>query len=265
MTLKAQGEASPEVSAVNIGYVGKNIAPRVRAVETAPLNYKQAPSGAGLERNVNAAGSPTSLLLPAVGQRRTSLPSTSALENNAAATLQYSKGFITARWNALDANEDPLLFKLEMKPKNSGMWQLLKDKVTDRYYAFDSTAFPDGEYTVRVTASDAPGNIPSEALASTLESEPFRIDNTPPEIMSVKQSEAGSECRVSFTARDALSWISKAEYSVDGADWVLLNPTDRVTDSQQLSYAFTTARGHFISLRVFDENDNVAVKQVAAQ
>ncbi len=47
-----------------------------------------------------------------------------------------------------------------MKPT----WKLLRDKIRERYYSWDSTAFPDGEYVVRITASDAPSNPPDQAL-----------------------------------------------------------------------------------------------------
>lgn len=261
LTMKAGSGKSPEVSAIDVAYLPKNVAPRFRAVEVAPLNYRQAPSGNNLERNLNAAGSPTSLTLPAVGQRRTSLPSQASLEGSSAATLQYNKGFLTVRWNATDANDDSLIYKLEIRPKGASAWQVLRDKLSDRYFSFDTTAFADGEYTVRVTASDEPGNVPADALTGSLESDSFRIDNTPPAIIDLKRN--GNQ--VSFTALDALSWIGKAEYSINGTDWVLLTPVNRVTDSQQLNYTFKAGPGQFFSIRVFDENDNVVVKQSAAQ
>ena len=230
LTLKAgateeqSNGASPEVSALDIAYLPKNIAPHVRAVETAPLNYREAPGNNLLERNVNAAGSPTALTLPAVG-RRTTIPSASSLDDSAAATLQYSKGFLTIRWSAGDANDDSLLYSVAIRRKGTTGWQMLHDKLTDRYYAFDSTAFADGEYTARVTASDAPGNIPSEALTGSLESDTFRVDNTPPELTGIKAVTNGSRREISFTAKDAASWINKAEYSKDGSDWTLLIPS----------------------------------------
>ena len=254
--------ASPEVSAIDIAYLPKNVAPRVRAVEVAPLNYREAPSNNSLERKVNAAGSPTTLTVPAVGQSASTLLSASALENASAATLQYSKGFLTLRWSAGDSNNDPLSFKVELRFKGATEWRLLQDKLTDRYYSFDTAAFPDGEYTARITASDLPGNIPSEALTTSLESDTFRIDNTAPEILDIKSEKAGSGRKISFTATDAGSWIQQAEYSMDGGDWVLLDPINRVTDSQTLSYRFSAKSGQLISVRVFDENDNVTVRQV---
>jgi hypothetical protein len=248
---------SPDLSVVDIAYLPKNVAPRILQVELAPFNYRQAPSNQSLERSVQPSGSPTSLTLPAVGQKRANPPSLS-LEGGGASTLQYSKGFVTTRWSASDINGDPLIYKVEIRGKNETVWRLLKDKLLDRYFAFDSSAFPDGGYRVRITASDAPGNTPADTLTSSMESDSFIIDNTPPEIVNLSVS--GS--KVNFTAKDALSWIDKAEYSIDGGDWVLLTPDNFVTDSQVLSYTISAKDGDLVAVRVFDEDDNAVVKQI---
>jgi hypothetical protein len=184
------------------------------------------------------------------------------LEAAGSATLQYRKGYITARWSASDANADPLEYKVEIKADHDSHWQLLKDKLDDRFYAFDSAALPDGRYKFRVTASDAPGNIPADALTGSLETDLFTIDNTPPEITNLTATAEGNELAVAFTAHDALSWIDKAEYSVNGGDWILVQPVGKITDSQTLNYKFKTPLGQTVAIRVFDENDNVIVKQV---
>jgi hypothetical protein len=256
------GSESPELNAVDIAYLPKNIAPKVSAIEIAPFNYREAPTTPSLEHTA-ASGSPASLTLPAVGQKRPSL-NLSALEASSSATLQYNKGYVTVRWAAGDSNSDPLSFKVEIRPQSGGAWRVLKDKLTDRYYAFDSTAFPDGKYIARITASDAPGNIPAAALTGALESDSFTIDNTPPEITDLKATGTGKQ-QISFTARDALSWIDKAEYSLDGSEWTLLQPVNKVTDSQSLHYQFEAGTGRTIAIRVFDEYDNATVKQVITQ
>ncbi len=262
LTLSGQEDgSSPEVSIVDIPYLPKNLAPKLHAIELAPFNYREAPSNSSLERTVTASGSPSSISVPAVGQRRTS--SGSATQDAAgAATLQYSKGAVTARWSANDPNNDPIVFKVELRGKNDTVWRVLKDKITDRYYAFDSTAFPDGSYVLRITASDAPGNPPGAALTSSLESEPFLVDNTPPAVENIKVDNEGAKRSVRFTAKDALSWIDKVEYSVNGSDWMMLEPLNKVTDSQSLDYRLSVDQGAVVSVRVFDENDNQVVKQL---
>ncbi len=256
----ASAGESPELSAIDIAYLPKNIAPKIGQIEIAPFNYREPPSTSSLERSVAPSGSPTTLSLPAVGQRRSGSGAPS-LELAGNATLQYSKGYVTLRWSASDPNGDPLIYKIELRGKNDALWRTLKEKLQDRYYAFDSATFPDGEYVARVTASDAPANTVKDALASSLESEPFTIDNTPPEIINVSVAKNGSHRAIKFTARDALSWIDKAEYSVDGGEWLQMTPVNVVTDSQVLTYSLDVDAGHMIAIRVFDEDDNVVVKQ----
>jgi hypothetical protein len=262
LTLASQEDGgSPEVSAVDIPYLPKNQSPKIRQVEMAPFNYRETPSNSSLERTVMASGSPASISLPAIGQRRAA-GSSAGLESSGSATLQYNKGFLTARWSASDPNNDPLQFKVELRGKNDSVWRVLKDKLTDRYYAFDTAAFPDGDYVIRITASDAPSNPPATALTSALESEPFVIDNTPPAIEDVKVESEGTKRIARFTAKDARSWIDKAEYSTSGSDWTPLEPVNKVADSQSLDYQLTVDAGSVISVRVFDENDNQTVKQI---
>ena len=258
--MKSASGQSPEVSLLDIAYLPKNVAPRVMEIEMAPANYRQAASISPLERSALPSGSPASITLPAVGQKRSSAGLSSS-ESGGSSTLQYAKGYITARWSASDANSDPLQFKIEIKGKTESMWRTLKDKLQDRYFAFDSTAFPDGLYQVRVTASDAPGNTPADALESALISEPFTVDNTPPEIVAGKPVVKGTRQTIRFTAKDALSWLDKAEYSVNGGEWNLLNPVNQVTDSQVLEYEVTGEKGQLISVRIYDEFDNVVVRQ----
>jgi hypothetical protein len=182
-----------------------------------------------------------------------------------AATLQYNKGFLTVRWNAADPNGDLLSYKVELRAESDAVWRTLKDKLLDRYFAFDTTSFPDGQYVARVTASDAPANTPSDALSGSLESDSFVIDNTPPVIAIDSRAGNGTLRTVKFTAKDASSWIDKAEYSVDGGDWIALLPDNLVTDSQELNYTIGAKEGQMISIRVYDENDNVAAKQIVAK
>ncbi len=256
----AGADNSPQLSVVDIPFLPKNIAPVVQQVEIAPFNYRQPPGSSPLERSVTASGSPMSLTLPALGQRRTNT-TTLSLEASGSATLQYSKGFVTIRWSAADANGDPLVYRVELREKGSDRWQVLKDKLQDRYYSFDTAAFPDGQYVARVIASDAPGNTPANALTSFLDSDPFTVDNTPPAITGVSITKTGAGCTLKFTAKDALSWIDKAEYSVNGGEWILLQPDNFVTDSQELNFTIAGQENQTIAVRVFDEDDNSVVKQ----
>lgn len=251
---------TPDVNAVQIAYLPKNIAPVVQAIEIEDPNYKASATPNFLERKTVASGSPASMTVPALGARRNT-PNFSP-SSASGLTLQYDKGYITARWSAKDENDDMLEYRVELQGEGESVWRLLKDKLTDSHFSFDSSAFADGKYRLRVIASDAPSNTPADALTASLMSDPFLIDNTPPQIASQTQTDQGGRAVIRFTAKDALSWIAKAEYSVNGGDWTLLNPTNRVSDSQQLNYELRFPRPasqQVVAVRVFDNSDNETV------
>jgi hypothetical protein len=236
----------------------------VRAVEVEDANYRASATPNFLERTMTASGSPTSLTLPPLGQQRKA-PTPGAAEAGTGLTVQYAKGYITVRWNATDENDDSLIYRVEIQGKGESVWRLLKDKIQDKHFSFDGSAFADGHYVLRVTASDEPSNTPGEALKGSLTSDPFTIDNTPPQITPGPVATENNQTVIRLTAKDALSWIDKAEYSVNGADWLMMEPKNRVSDSQQLDYELRLPRAaddkgeKVVAVRVFDDDDNEAV------
>jgi hypothetical protein len=169
-------------------------------------------------------------------------------------------------------------------------WRLLKDKISERVYSFDSALLPDGSYALKVVASDAPAHTDAEALSGERVSEVFVIDTTPPvpgvlkaEVVTrgITKSGAGRANELSWVrihavveARDATSPIAHAEYSIDAGPWQYLEPKGKVSDSLTEVYDFTVdapevagaeqdAKEHVLAVRVYDRYENVvAVKAV---
>jgi len=256
---RATLSGSAELAEVDVAYLMKNVAPAIEEVEITPANYKfPAPSSA------TATSNPT-LTLPPLGRNRPAVSPTTSSDSGSSPTLTWSKGQIGARWLANDENGDTLTFKIEIRGVNESSWKLLKEKIREHYYSWDSTAFPDGKYVIRVIASDAPSNPPDQALTGSLESDPFLIDNTPPEITGLQGSPSGSKIEVRFHAKDALSNMGKAEYSVNGGEWILVEPVSRLTDSQEEDYRISIDRSQgetTIAVRVEDEYENQSVAKV---
>lgn len=183
--------------------------------------------------------------------------------------MQYSKGHIGARWLASDPNGDALQYKVEIRGASESVWKLLKDDLKDPAFSWDSTVFPDGRYWLRVTASDAPDNPPDQALSAVLESEEFLIDNTPPAILIQAAGRAGSKIEVAFRAKDERNRLVKAEYSINGSSWRVVEPTTRLSDSPEHDYKFSTdVQGEgeqTIAIRVTDSFDNQAVQKTVVK
>jgi hypothetical protein len=262
----ARGAAPPELRLVEIAYLPRNQAPRVEEIDIPQANYKfPAPSGTAL----TAAAT---LTLPPLG--RTSQPRPAPASPPAAAptvtspAMTGAKGWQGVRWLAADPNSDALTARLEMRGLGETAWKLLKDGIKEHYFSFDTTAFPDGEYVFRVTVSDAPDNPPDQALSGSRESEIFWIDNTPPAITGLAAAASGNRLEVSWKARDARSVIVKAEYSVNGGDWLVAEPLGRVADWKEHDYRLSLARpaGEVtIAVRVTDEYDNQSVDKVVVR
>ena len=258
-TLKAAADKSPELESVDVAYLPRNVAPRVEIIESTPPNYKF-PAPVGLSPSAT-------LSLPPIGKSAPS-PSSLSLESGTPSML-YAKGFIGARWAAADDNGDPLAFTVEIRGEHETEWKPLKDKLHERYWSWDSTPYPDGEYRLRVTASDLPGNTPADALSCSMVSDPFLIDNTPPHISGLTASASAGKLHATWTAADALSNIKKAEYSLDGGDWTLAAPVTGLSDSHELSYDLTldhiAAGEHTLAIRVEDDFDNQSVDKTVVR
>jgi hypothetical protein len=259
---------SPELESVDVAYLPKNLEPRLDEIEITPANYRFPPPVLNL--SAAPSGPPQSLNLPALGRRSAPLfPALPSAENTTSTpAMQFAKGYLGARWLASDPNGDTLLYTVEIRGENETEWKPLKDRLTEKYISWDSTAFPDGDYRLRVTASDAPSNPPAEVLTARLVSAPFTIDNTPPKISGLTAARSGGKLTVRWHAADALSNLGKAEYSLDGGDWTVAEPVTKLSDSPELDYELTLdapAGEHTIAVRVVDDNDNLAVDKVVVK
>jgi hypothetical protein len=260
-TLTAAGASSPQLESVPVAYLPKNVEPRVDQIEITSANYKfPAPSG--------SSKSDTLSLPPLTARPQRNEPrSTTVTEAPATTTsaMQPAKGYLGARWVAWDPNDDTLIYTVEIRGANETEWKPLKDKLTEKYVSWDSTAFPDGEYRLRVTASDALSNPPGQVLTASLVSEPLLIDNTPPKISGLTATRNAGQLQIHWHAADALSNLAQAEFSVDGGDWTIVAPVGGLSDSMELDYDVRVNAGpgeHTIAVRVQDDFENQSSDKV---
>ncbi len=192
------------------------------------------------------------------------------------------KGYQSVLWSAHDDNDDDLQYSVYYRGENEHEWKLLKDKLDQRFYSWDTTTLPDGAYYLKIVSTDAPSNPLAIALKTERESERFEVDNTPPVIESLS-ADIWNRCTgvcgdsmviVKFTARDASSSIDRAQYSVDGGDWILVAPTSGVSDAPEEHYQFTLSfawsappvsnKEHTIAVRTYDRFENVGSAKTTA-
>ena len=264
-TFTAAGDGrSPELDSVDVAYLPKNVEPHIDQIEVTPANYKfPAPVASP------SASPQQTLSLPALGKKSTSGGGGAlSTDSGVSPAMTYAKGWVGARWLASDPNGDSLVFTVEIRGEKETEWKLLRDRISERYYSWDSTAFPDGEYRLRITASDAPSNPPAEALTTQTVGDPFLIDNTPPRITGLTATRSGGKLQAKWHAADALNNIAKAEYSLDGGDWKVASPVTHLSDSLELDYdlALDAAPGeHTLAVRVQDDFDNLAADKIVVK
>jgi sugar lactone lactonase YvrE len=270
-------DPSTQVDEVAVNYLSKNVAPVVDEVAVqAGVRFQPQPHAAIPEPVVVNLG-------PA--------PQTPAPRVDVAPPASKDRGYISVRWSAHDDNDDNLVYSVYYRGEGEREWKLLKAGLTDKFYSFDSGLLPDGSYTVKIVASDAPSHTPEEALSDEKESPRFEVDNTPPRIENLTARREGQQLHITFHATDDFSPIKRAEYSIDAGEWQYLEPVGQISDAKTLNYDFNVllpapppegeeqpepkrAHGksnapprteHVVVVRVYDRYDNVATAKTVVK
>jgi sugar lactone lactonase YvrE len=262
--LDSDGGATPRVSAVSLAYQPKNVAPVVDDVAIQDPGVRVQ----GFAGVPGAPGIPTpvQLRMPSRGAANfpspTVGPDVSARPIRADVPLQgfEDKGFASVLWSAHDDNDDDLVYSISYRGEGETNWRLLKDKLTLRFYSWDTTTMPDGAYYLKIVASDSPSNPAGEALSSERESDRFEVANTPPRIEDLRAQQASPTVHVTFEGISSSAAIARAQYSLDGADWQVVFPIGLLSDAPKETYEFQlqglAAGEHTIAVQISDRWGN---------
>lgn len=233
---------------VNLAFVARNIAPEVLSVQVLPTNV-------GLAANPPLQIDPNLELLgldPVVfGVANASVPPRRV----------YQRGATSLQWTAEDRNGDKLIYDIYYKEVGDADFRLLRGERAENFFTIDGQSLADGRYVFRVVARDTPSNPAALALAGERVTEPIDIDNSAPVVSSSGAAQVtGERARVVFDATDAASFIVRAEYSVNGGDWMPVYADDGISDGPAERYTIDVplkGPGEYaITLRVYDANRN---------
>ena len=237
------GTPAARVDSVALNYLPKNVAPDFDSVTAqAGVRYQPLPKPSGSD---SGGGGGTQVRF------------------EAPVPTIHDRDSIGVKWDVHDENDDQMVYSVYYRGDGETRWLLLKDKLTDKSYSFDAALLPDGGYTIKVVASDAPSHSPGEALSSEKESDRFEVDTTPPQIEGLKAGVEGGQIHITFAAVDSFSPIKRAEYSVDAGPWQYVEPVDKISDSKAESYDFrvpepTAGSEHVVVVRSYDRYDNMS-------
>jgi sugar lactone lactonase YvrE len=248
------GDPAPRVESVTLNYLPKNVAPDFDDVTVQPgVRYQSLPKPAAADFTAGTGQQPHFDTPP---------PAT------------HDRDSIGVKWSVHDDNDDQMIYSVYYRGDGDTRWLLLKDNLTDKFYSFDASLLPDGGYTIKVVASDAPSHSPDQALTAEKESLRIEVDTTPPQIDNLSASVENGKIHVTFRAADSFSNIKRAEYSVDAGEWQFVEPVGQLSDSKTESYDFrvtvpaaksaavtvTSTAGqleHVIVVRAYDRYDNM--------
>ncbi|HVR22149.1 MAG TPA: hypothetical protein VMU26_02405 [Candidatus Polarisedimenticolia bacterium] len=244
------GTAAPGVDSIALSYLPKNVAPEIDDVTVqVGVKYQPLPRTAGI-----SLGSDSSTL--SSGTHFETPPPSS-----------HDRDSVGVKWSAHDENDDQIVYSIFYRGDGQTRWLLLKDNITDKADSFDASLLPDGGYTVKVVASDAPSHSPGEALTASRESRRFEVDTTPPRIENLSAIVEGGQIHVNFRAIDNFSPLKRAEYSVDAGEWKFVEPVGQLSDAKSENYDFkatpeTSKDGgssseHVVVVRVYDRYENM--------
>lgn len=201
------------------------------------------------------------------GQSRIAAPN-GKLKSSGGPITQSPKAEVELDWDVDNPDDDPLRFRLSQRMVGTSTWfDILQptERLTKSSYTWDTSALPEGRYTVKVSASDEIANPPNVATRHELESNVFVIDNTPPEIEGLAL--AGGR-KVRGTALDGVGPIARIEFSIAGTDdWIVVAADDGLLDETSESFEFDVTPlspngPALISVRVYDSENNSVVRSI---
>jgi hypothetical protein len=238
------GRESPVVGEVDVAYQLPNLPPKVQSVRVGDDESQGGAAGAG-----------------AVGM--------AGMNDGAAAEQDRPRSSkLTIAWDASDPNEDGLEYSLHFRSGTRGPWILLKDKLKDPTFEWETRNVADGRYQIKVEAQDIAGNPVGLGRTTSRVSDPVVVDNTAPVIGDVNVNTTGAEARLGMKIVDRASTVDRVDYSVDSAsDWQTVLPSDSIADAPEEAYEFVvpglSPGAHQITVRATDKKGNRAYESMS--
>lgn len=177
-------------------------------------------------------------------------------------------GQMTVAWEASDGNEDELRFNVFVREVGQSGWMKIAEDLTESSHAWNAKGVADGQYEVKVVASDARANPPGEGREASRVSDGILVDNTPPAVGDVKTRRDGDKTVVTFRAVDRAGTVASVETTLDQVDhWQKQLPDDKMADSPEERYTVTLgglgSGSHSLMIRATDERGNASFETVA--
>ncbi len=205
----------------------------------------------------------------------TKVTAKSSADTNGSSGIASSGGPISGKasskiklsWDVDNPDEDDLRFRVSYRRKSDTTWfdALSPGEVlTSKSWDWETEDLPEGEYFVRVEASDEPSNSPSRVLKHQLTSDLVLVDNTAPQISGL----AVRGRTLVGKASDGIGPVRRLEVRIAGEpEWIPVDPKDGVFDQNSETFeidltSFIPPAGALLTVRAFDTAGNFEVEHV---
>jgi hypothetical protein len=128
----------------------------------------------------------------------------------------------------------------------------------------DTSKLPDGEYIIKIVASDKSSNASSPLTGEDV-SECFSVCNKPPKVSVFKtgvQTNAAGQATVLGTASGTIADVVGVQYRIDGGGWMAAAADDGVFDSPQEAFRVVTDKlasgSHKVEVQAVDAAGNAS-------
>jgi len=255
-TMSGSAQGGLRVEAVTVPYRGPNRAPEVAGIIVTPKAPDVTPSDGG--------GGSVRQELPGGVKVDYSFDSGEGSSARQSPRGLWTRSLRSAVWQAKDPDDDDLRYDLHLRFVGEETFYRVKKDLTEPAWTWESSAWPDGWYQLKVVARDDAANVAGEGREGSRLSAPFQIDNTPPRLLDVRVAGQESDLVLSGSAEDDASRIAGIEFSLDGEGWRPGLPADGILDGLQESFAIPLparadgGRPTVVGVRVWDEVGNPA-------
>ncbi len=235
----------------NISYLPSNIAPEILSIQILPTNVGLAENPPiQIDPNIESSGIDLSvfgLQNPPIPPRRI-----------------YQRGARSLIWTAEDRNGDRLEYDLFYREINQNDFKLLAENLRVNFFTIDGSTLADGRYIFKIVAKDSLSNPSSKMLSGERLSEPFDIDNSAPMVTQFGTTQiTGDKVKIVLDAAETSSYLTRAEYSINGGEWQTVYADDGISDGAKERYTLDltvkTKGDNAIAFRVFDANGNIGI------
>jgi hypothetical protein len=253
------GDRADRVSEVAISRREPNLAPRVEELSVAP--QAQGFREGGMSSRTEAV----TQTLP--GGQRVEYSAVLSTSRPIQEMPMWARGMRTLSWRGVDPNSDPLRYRVYVRADGSDEeWIEIGKDLEATVLTWNTNTLPDGRYRLKVEASDRAGNAVGEELRGDAVSEPFSVDNTPPEVTSLSASAEKGQAVLSGAAADGQGWLQRLDVSVDDGPWRPVSPEGGFSDAPRLTFRVALPEAgpgaHILSVRAVDAAGNSATRAV---